>query len=290
MKFTLLFLLFFSISFNICHGEESEEIVALAALAEQNDPELKNLQWNRYVEKNFVILSIDDEQGRWLSKNIDSIADWCLQRWGIQGATLSKECRIFCVPNKPLLKKLFQLEDSKVELKKSDNNSKEVSAIWVCLDPPSKESIAPYITRIVFAENNQSYPFWFSRSAEILSSSLDNIKTHLDQNITTEEKVLELFSVNHEKYAKMNVDSKKKFDKQALILCLMLRKELGQRKLLSFIDEITKNDLESSLKKVYGYKNLEDFNKKLNNYNKDFVNEFNLGKVPVSYFLIKEAN
>ena len=35
--------------------------------------EFKDLSWNRYTTENFVIVSIDDKQGKWLSENIEKI-------------------------------------------------------------------------------------------------------------------------------------------------------------------------------------------------------------------------
>src|SRR4051812_26115945 len=74
------------------------------------DADLKNLAWNRYTTENFAILSIDDEQGRWLAHNIEHIKKWCLTRWGFPENSrhlFTKECRVFCVPDKILMKKLF---------------------------------------------------------------------------------------------------------------------------------------------------------------------------------------
>ena len=102
--------------------------------AETSDPELRSLEWNRYVNKNFVILSIEDSQGLWLCKNAPKLNEWCVSRWGFTPKDLSKECRMFCVPNSSLLKKLFGLDSPKVEIRKDKDGKTEIMAMWFVLD------------------------------------------------------------------------------------------------------------------------------------------------------------
>ena len=72
---------------NIC-GENMKEILIALLLSYSNlsqqvdapsptsapveDVEIKKMEWNRYVSKNFTILSIDNQKGKELSETIDA--------------------------------------------------------------------------------------------------------------------------------------------------------------------------------------------------------------------------
>jgi hypothetical protein len=285
--FFLLFVLF-------CAGPVVAQTVetgqVVSSDSPKEDPEIKDLQWNRYVKDNYVVLSIDDSQGRWLIKNLHQISNWCTSRWGLSDASLSKECRIFCVPNNNLLKKLFNLDESKAEIRKEADGSTKINVIWVSLESLSKESISPYLTHIVLPESKVT-PYWFLRGAEIINSSLASIKNRLEEKDVPDSFSFEkLFSLTNEGYLGLSQVDKKSFDHKCLILCLMLRKELGQLKLLSFLDAIHdgSSNLEDCLRKVYGYKDLADFESKYKMYYNDLLKD--LDQVPESYFLVKGIN
>ena len=61
------------------------------------DADLEGLRWNRYTTDNFVILSIDNNQGRWLYQNVEKIKQLSLTRWGFPQTSeeFTQECRIF---------------------------------------------------------------------------------------------------------------------------------------------------------------------------------------------------
>jgi len=243
------------------------------------DPELKNLQWNRYVKGDYVVLSIDESQGRWLIDNIDLVSKWCTGRWGLKDIPLSKECRIFCVPSNHLLKKLFNIEDSKAEVRRNTDGSISINVIWLSLESFNKESVAPYLTHILFSQSSK--PVWFVRGAEIMNSPLASIKSKLrtkDLGLSCES----ILSFTAEQYGSLSKDKKESFDTQSLLLCLMLRKELGQIKLLSFLDG---SDFNSNIRKVYGYKDMADFESKYKMYCNDLLTKINT--VPDFYFIVK---
>jgi hypothetical protein len=243
------------------------------------DPELKNLQWNRYVKGDYVVLSIDESQGRWLIDNIDLVSKWCTGRWGLKDIPLSKECRIFCVPSNHLLKKLFNIEDSKAEVRRNTDGSISINVIWLSLESFNKESVAPYLTHILLSQSSK--PVWFVRGAEIINSPLVSIRSKLrtkDLSHSCES----ILSFTAEQYGFLSKDKKESFDTQSLLLCLMLRKELGQIKLLSFLDGFDSN---SDIRKVYGYKDMADFESKYKMYCNDLLTKINT--VPDFYFIVK---
>jgi len=251
----------------------------------KNDPELSSLEWNRYVVGNFSILSIDNNQGLWLSKNIDLINQWCTTRWGFSKVKFSKECRIFCVPNKSLLNKLFGLNDSRVEVRKKDGEL-EMSVIWVAIEDSPAVSLSPLLTRASFLEfENQEFslPWWFVRSAEIINSPIPDIRSFLSDVDLEGIDLEKTISTDYDAYQVMTKEAKKTYDQECLILCLLLRKEFGEIKLHALLKLLERNSPESVLKIVYGYSSLKEFDSKYKLYAKDLSTEMKSKKVPDSY-------
>jgi hypothetical protein len=269
--------------------------------AETSDPELRSLEWNRYVNKNFVILSIDDSQGLWLCKNVPNLNEWCVSRWGFTPKKLSKECRIFCVPNNSLLKKLFGLDSPKVEIRKDKDGKTEIMAMWFVLDETRTTPFLPQsLTRVGFSDFSEqsSYviPFWFLRSAELINSSskssFKNAAEVFEKNEYKNVSLLsckELLSTDIKGYQAMPSSKKDCFDSQSIVLCMMLRKEFGESKLHYFLSLLQSKDLSLALKDSYGYENLEDFEKKYLMYYRDFSKDLFQDKVPNSYFEVKSV-
>jgi len=274
--YTLLFLVFFQQAFS---QDQQTSSTKPQQQQQQEDPELKDLQWNRYVKGEYVVLSIDENQGRWLVNNLDQVSKWCTSRWGLEDVTLNKECRIFCVPNNLLLKKLFNINESKAEVRRSSDGSVDINVIWLSLDSLKKEFVSPYLTHVLFSQ--QQRPFWFLKGTESINSSFESIRSKLeDKNLGYScEK---LFSLTQESYRALSKEEKSSFDTQCILLCLMLRKELGQVKLLTFLKE---PDLSSGLRRVYGYKDVQDFESKYKMYCNDLLGK--IDDVPDYYFNVK---
>lgn len=285
-KILACFLLFYT-SF-LYSQDPSAPIIAESVVAE--DLELKNLQWNRYVTKNFTILSIDNEKGKILSESIEEIKTSSLTRWGFPDAKFSKECRIFCVPNYSLLKKLFNLVGSKVQFRK------ELSVIWVVLDDNYEKSLSPSITQVSINEYeaayNTSLPFWFKRGAINLNASTDEVRKNLKffNEIAKKEQFThsadQIFSSIEEEYNKQSIDNKRTFDNQAVCLCLMLRKEFGEAKLQGFLRLQNKNKPEKVFNLVYGFSSFSQFDKKYVSYMKDLCGDISDEKTPDFYLKV----
>lgn len=287
------FLLFF---LTICNNSFCEEKIDVVleqeelAISQSNtepeiDPELKGLQWNRYVNKNFVILSIDDRQGRKLSNNILDISSSFFSDWNLDNEELFNECRIFCVPNDNLLKKLFDVESSKVEIRKNEEGETDINVIWVSLNNNNEEVLSPYLTRVIFFNSKLNLPWFFIRSAEILNSTKEEKNLILNSIVLFYEKehfsCSDLFSVSFSDYSSFSKEDKLKFDSQIVVMVLMLKKELGSLKLSSFLK--SKNKLDDKLSKIYGYDGLKEFQVKYDMYFHDIAEDAKNNKVPLIY-------
>lgn len=242
----------------------------------------EELQWNRYSKNDFVVLSIDDKQGSILIDKMDYLVDSIYNDWNIQKKDLRKECRIFCVPDKESLQRLFSLSDSHVEIRE------DLYVIWTFYD---KNKIKSCLTEIVVSELNGG--FWFRRGVLLSSKSINEIKTDIslikkriddNENLYTTSQI---FDVTEEKYYNFSKDMQDLFDQQSFLLCLMLRKEFGQVKLYSFIKIQNK---EIAINKVYRFKNLAHFDKQYIHYLHDLGNDVVVEKTPESYLQIAGKN
>lgn len=258
------------------------------------DAELKDLAWNRYTTKNFTILSIDDEKGKWLSENIEAIKTTSLSRWGFPDVKFTKECRIFAVPNYSLLQKLFNLTASKVQFRK------ELNVMWIVADGKPDKTVSPYVTQVALSEyeiaQNTTLPLWFKRGASALNGSVVDVRESLklfydvarkEQFVFTTE---QMFQFKEEDYNKQNIDNKKQFDQQAVCLCLLLRKEFGEAKLQGFLRLQSKNKPELVLDVVYGFKGFLQFEKSYVQFMKDLCSDIDDNDCPNEYLEIVAAD
>ena len=268
----------------------AQEVEPSVVEAPVEDPELKNLEWNRYVTKNFTILSIDNERGKLLAENIEFLKTSSLVRWGFPDVTFTKECRIFCVPSYSLLKKFFNINAVRVQ------NRKDLNVIWFVLDDKPTKSLLPLITQVSLGEYEIAHktilPFWFKRGAYILNGAPADIRQELtsfneiarkEQFTHTAEQML---VSTEEEYNKQSAENKKIYDEQAICLCLLLRKEFGEVKLQGFLRILSRNKPDVALAVVYFFKDLASFDKSYVRYMKDLCSDIVRNETPDSYLTI----
>jgi hypothetical protein len=250
-----------------------------------NDSEIKDLKWHKFNTKNFVVLSIDESQGEKLANNIEKVKKMSLSRWGIKEETFSAECRVFSVSDKFLMKKLFQLDSSKVEIKR--NQGKIVlSIIWLMPD-----DIAVPISEVCYAEINQKYnnkiSYCLLRGMCLLNGSVDSIRKKLNYKSGYVYYSKNLFGMTFNKWEELSIESKQLFDKESIILCLLLRKEFGEVKMHQFFEAEKSLSPEESLKFVYGFSDYKQFDSSLMIYMKDLCSDIIAGKTPDLYLEVK---
>ena len=262
----------------------------------EEDPEIKNLVWHRWTTKNFTILSINYQQGKWLADNLEEVKSWCLARWGFPDFDFSKECRIFCVDDPKLLKKLFDVDSSKVEVRRNDGKV-ELSAIWMLLNGQPASTVPIPLSRVCWAEFEQKYGaslgWWAYRGMSLLNGTLPQIKSNflnLNNVIQADLPVYlsrNLFTMTEDQY---NMNSKKNqeiFDLQSMALCLMLRKEFGEAKMQGFLRISAKNETENVLKLVYGFTGYDQFDISFVRYMRDLSRDIKESKTPDDYLNIQ---
>lgn len=234
----------------------------------------EDLEWNRYSTDNFVVLSIDNSQGKNLSENLDKYKKNYLTKWGFPDFKFSKECRVFCVPSEAMLKKLFNITESKVEYRK------ELNVAWIVFGDYSA------ISEIVYKEFEEKYktelPFWFKRGSYLLNKS--DVRKQL-KDCNGKFSAEKLLNMKKDEYDKN--EDKKILDQQFVCLCLMLRKEFGEVKLQGFLRFSSSNDVKDVLSFVYGFVSYQAFDKQYQRFVKDLNSELINNNVPDSYLEIK---
>ena len=288
-KYIAVFFLLFV--FNFVSFVKSEEIVYpfdAIPVASSTDLDIKNLEWNRYTAGNIVVLSIDNNQGKWLWENIQKIRSWCLNRWGFPESDFSKECRIFCVPNKELLKKLFNLEKSKLEFRE------DISVLWLVIDDKPIKTLSPFLSRVCFKDfeekNGVDLGWWFKCGASQLNGDIVDIKKNISSiegNVFDAEKIL---TMKEEDYMKESTEKRIAFNREAIALCVMLRKEFGEAKLQGFLRLANINNYKDVLKIVYGFDGYEEFSVQYSRFIKDLISDLLENKTPDSYLKIVPVN
>jgi hypothetical protein len=284
MKITIVSLLFLQ---NIFVQEKVPSPVFVSPPIEVVDPEIKSLEWNRYVTKNFTILSIDNQKGKQLAETIDSLKSLSLTKWGFPDVKFTKECRVFCVPNYNLLKKLFNLNASKVQFRK------DLNVIWCVVDDKMNKNLLSSITQVSLLEYetvwSTTLPVWFKRGCINLNNSVVDVKQSLKSfnDIARKEQFThsadQIFTTTEDDYNKQSSENKRIFDQQSMCLCLMLRKEFGEVKLQGFLRLQAKNKPEDILNLVYGFKSYSQFDRQYVTFMKDLCADVSDDETPDSY-------
>ena len=252
-----------------------------------------DLKWHRWTTDNFVILSIDKEQGDYLFNNIEKIKEASVSKWGMANSVFDSRCKIIVVKDKDLFKKMFRIDETRVEIRKNSDESTQ-AIIWCLIDGSSIDvPISVAVSEAHFASKKDYGCFWASKGMSLLAQSLPDIKAGVKRinGFIAEDKPMyfgkSIFNIDRAQYKKLSAEHKQLFDDESVLLCLMLRKEFGQVKFLSFIKEAEQGDVEKSLKDVFGFDGFGDFDVSFKTYMNDVSRDVLDEKTPDSYLGVK---
>jgi hypothetical protein len=233
--------------------------------------DLKGLVWNKWDTDNFIILSIDEQQGIFLKDNIEEIKKEVLDKWGIKNFNFSNKCKIVCTTNKKLLDRIFRISESKHEIRRDQNGAIQMSAIWFTLE--DDQMPISDIANVCLEHANLDIPYYCVKGMSVLSDSSNFKKNMLMQNFSEINKDLI--------YKTMEESSEiESFDLKSAVICLMLRKEFGKD---NFIQFLKTNDYN-----CFGYNSdLENFEEILNKYYNYLLEDMTNNEVPDEYLDIK---
>ena len=270
MKIIYVFL-FALFSFCVC-AKENALTQAQQTVAPVPD-DLKNLVWNKWDTDNFIILSIDENQGLYLKDNIEKIKTRLITRWGYPDINFQGQTKIICVSNKNLLKRIFKLENPRCEVKKDDKGQIESCSLWFSLEDISKDMATDELMTVcmdqVETQYNKKFPLFCKRGMSFLSKNLDQIKNDMLRDPIKEISVKEILNAK---------DYNNEFDTRSAVLCLLLRKEFGQN---NYVNYMLTKDL-----KFFSLQENEKFDEIVNRYYRNFIEDLKNNQVPDHYLKI----
>ncbi len=284
--------------------------VALSQAAEPSDVQAaKELQWNRWTSESFVVHAITNDKGKYLKEHLEDIKKWILDRWGLHQIEFGKETiqtedgpkeyshvKLWCIDDPALFEERYGLKDSKVEvLLNSEGKIKNIEVFLLVNDSPAADVPVP-LTEAVLAEFEQRHNFkfgwWAHRGMGGLNATNAQIKKNLtDLSKKVSQKIFlsgDLLTLPKDQWSRMNEDEKLLFDQESMVLCLLLRKEFGESRLLHFFKE-SGAEPEKSLQKIYEFKGYDEFNASFYRYMKQLTDDVAKGVTPNDYLNIKRA-
>lgn len=260
-----------------CFSCFSQEIPTPASQDKKID--ITGLVWNKWDTDNFIILSLDKDEGYNLYKTIEKTKKDVLSRWGLENFNFKEKCKIVCVKNKDYLNNFFRIRNSHVEVLKDKDDEVSSCSIWYSQD--DKEFLSSDILYLCILQSE--YKWWIKRGLYLLKNDENFVKSNIDENLKDFSKII---LVNEEDWKKQSEQEKKQFDKTSVIACLFFRKEFGQNNFLKIINSEQK---EEDFEKIIGFKNYSELDKVFKRYKDYLYNDKMNNKIPYNYLEIKEA-
>lgn len=242
--------------------------------------------WRQQETANFQIFSLKEEQGRAVASSVEEIKLWTMIRWGIETKNrplvFSKKYRIIVVPDQSSLKDLFQLEQAYAE-------TGTTSACWVVFDSNITCSLCVFLTEFCLNEYEQQnhivIAYWARRGMSILNGDPERIRKLLSpvaSYVAADRKMFfseSLFTISKDSLLQSTSDNISLYDKEVALLCLMLRKEFGQRRFMMMIADSSAESLFAAT----GYESYSKFDLALKRYLYYASNDMARGRMPDSY-------
>ncbi len=302
MKNTILFLFCFFLAIPCLAGGIEKVDLPLEVKEEIRGyipDEIKGKKWNRWTSKNFVVCSIDNQQAEYLYHHLELVKTWIYSRWGLYDIKFDAECRLICVNDPELYRKMFRLDESSVEVRRNDDGTIDLSVVFLLLDKSPPLTVPIPLTEVCLAEFGQNYNekfgWWANRGMSLLNGSIAQIK----QSILDVKPFLDndnpmyfsqgLTEMTEGGYYALPKEQRRLFDKSAMFLCLLMRKEFGQDKFHWVLSKTTNGaNGESALRKVCGFDSYGAFDQVFLRYISDLCSDVSKDATPNSYLQVRE--
>lgn len=273
-----------------------QEVSAEIESSKSPPKEFEGLVWNRWTSKNFIVCSLNDSQAQYLHKHLELVKSWIFSRWGMADIDFSVPCKLICVDGKDLFKKLFSIENTKVEVRRNSDGLITETVIFLLIEGPPSQTIPIPLTQVCLTElgqkNYKVFNPWVVRGMAHINGTLEqirknilNVKPLLEKNepLFYSKALLELTS---EQYGSLNNDQKNIFDSCSIIFCLMIRKEFGQDVYLKFLHKSTEDNPEDAVKEILKFSSYDQLDKTFKRYMIDLTNDIYNSKTPDDYLQV----
>lgn len=244
-----------------------EEVPQPAAKREP-PPGLEGLVWNKWDTPNFIVISLDKGQGSSMRSEAEAVRSSLLERWSL--ADSKRECKLVCVPDAIMLKRLFGLTEPRCEVFRAESGEVR-AAIWIDI---ARKDLLPSL--VAEAElSNDGFRSFAQRGVPILERPASEVREKLgamgDPPLAT---VLEGI--------KPGSDAQD-LDRNSAMLCLMVRKELGGG---AFAAAAVSSP--HQVHEELGFGSLEEMDKTFRRYRAYLISDLRvIGRVPDGYLGVR---
>jgi len=262
--------LFLLVSLLICHPAVGEDApLPTYGVERKAPPGMEGLVWNKWDTDHFVVLSIDKSQGSELFSDAESLRAETLARWALSGND-SFFCKLVCVPDADMLRKLFGLKEPKCEVRRSKSGDVELAAIWIdhgrIRDLPSLVAEA----ELEFSPHQR----FLRRGLPILERDAESIRASVAKASDSACSSI----LDERSSAAMEKSDRLGFDASCALLCLMIRREYGSAAFGSAV-----RCSPSSLHEEMGFRSASDFDKTFARYRDNLLHDIESGDTPDEY-------
>lgn len=236
---------------------------------------------------NFIILGLNDLQGYQISQQIEKIRECAISRWGLPTDSFVTRPKIVCVPNKSILKKVFHLDNSFAESRPKED------VCWVSCDEDLNHAISVFTTEFCIGNFERVHRvkicYWARRGMSVLNGDSQRIKAFvspLSSHIANNNKLFfsePIFTLDKKTLIKASAENITLFDREATLLCLMLRKEFGRVRFLWLIMDGSIDNV----RRVTGFNSYAEFDKAFKRYLYYASTDITQGRMPDSYLNVR---
>lgn len=231
--------------------------------------------WNKWETENFIILSLDKEQGLSIRSFVEEMRSSFLHSWGLADPKSLVSCKLICVPDKETLTKLFGIEEPRYEVRYGSEGNAISCSIWI--DHESLDSLylmvgSVSVSKSVFPLNINPV---LQKGILALGHSPEHTRNLLKTPATVDPKSL----FNGVAAGKTPADT----EQNCALVCLLLRKEFGRDSFSLFINDESQN--EERLKDVFGFSGYNELSATLQRFSKNLSEDILNKRTPDEYLL-----
>lgn len=251
----------------------SQQIVPLI---EKSSLREDGLAWNKWDTNNFIVLSLEKDQGLLLRDSVERIRDSFMNSWGLNPEDSLFRCKIVCVPDRKTLDKLFNIGSPKCEVRNSSDGKVSACAIWI--DYESIAMLPSLIGSVSVSVSPEKIPPVLQNGIVSLSIYPSRTREILGTPCSVDAK--SVFGMTSEAWS--STKDKDMLNRKCALICLMLRKELG---IDAFSDFAKSEQDEESIKRIFGFAGYGELSRTLDRYSLNLAEDIKNGRVPDGYLV-----